>query len=334
MHRRKLLIAVVCAGAVAVMTTPGTVSAASSTDADGQGLIAFTRFTNVFTMRPDGTNKVKLTQGRRFWKFGTWSPDGTRLAVVRSGPRWTISVMDADGSNKLELQTDVTGSVQHLEWSPDGRRLAYSDMDISNPDARAPYPSAIKIIDLASASEVAITSYEVAATDPTWSPDGARLAFAIHASSVPGIYISNDDGADPTLLVEGGSPEWSPDGSAIAFLAFPEDTSGASLRTIKPDGTELQELTDGSRSVGAPQWSPDGSSLLFYRSGRRTSLWTIHSGGSAATKLTVGEPMATWSPDGSRVVFSNGDDIYTIGADGSSLRRLTRHEDREASPDW
>ena len=45
-----------------------------------------------------------------------------------------------------------------------------------------------------------------------------------------------------------------------------------------------------------------------------------------------------WSPDGKRIVFAslhnNNRELYTVSADGSSLRQLTRAPSNEGRPSW
>ena len=52
-------------------------------------------------------------------------------------------------------------------------------------------------------------------------------------------------------------PRWSPDGSWIAF--FSNRTGMYQLWRIRPDGSDLQQLTDAGDDVRYPIWSPDGS---------------------------------------------------------------------------
>ena len=52
--------------------------------------------------------------------------------------------------------------------------------------------------------------------DPTWSPDGLRVAFESKRDGEFGIYVINADGREPRRLTrngrDGGDPGWSPDG--------------------------------------------------------------------------------------------------------------------------
>jgi dipeptidyl aminopeptidase/acylaminoacyl peptidase len=78
--------------------------------------------------------------------------------------------------------------------------------------------------------------------DPSWSPDGTRIAFRSERSGEPEIWVMNADGAEQRRLAAGLSPAWSPDGSLIAFAG-----ASGSLSLIRPDGT-------GLRAAMVPAW--------------------------------------------------------------------------------
>src|SRR5262249_6042825 len=64
-----------------------------------------------------------------------------------------------------------------------------------------------------------LTRTPAAATAPTWSPDGRRIAFASSRAG-DGVYVMNGDGSSHRRLVEDAAfPVWSPDGRKIAFLS-------------------------------------------------------------------------------------------------------------------
>ena len=85
---------------------------------------------DVWTMSVDAnghnpTTMTNLTNGQGSSRYPSWSPDGTKLAFAsdRSGS-WQIYVMDADGSNVVQL----TSSGNHTQpaWSPDGNRIVFT----------------------------------------------------------------------------------------------------------------------------------------------------------------------------------------------------------------
>jgi len=96
--------------------------------------------------------------------------------------------------------------------------------------------------------------------DPSWSPDGTRIAFRSERSGEPEIWVMNADGTEQRRLTAGLSPAWSPDGSLIAF-AGPSGANGI-LTVIRPDGRGLRQLP-GTEGGEYPSWSPDGTRIAF-----------------------------------------------------------------------
>jgi len=201
--------------------------------------------------------------------------------------------------------------------------------------------------------------------DPTWSPDGTRLAFvslrhrALDGGGAPNIYMMNADGSGVSRLTadwlgDDRSPAWSPDGGRIAFsrsecldfgLSRPErqclsgpGNAGAAIYVMNADGSGAMRLAEGMD----PAWSPDGSKIVFARVGDGASdIYVMNDDGSGVTKLTNGPAVRygpTWSPEGDWVAFGSGpdgytpQDIYVMRSDGSGLRRLTQGGGE--SPAW
>jgi hypothetical protein len=105
---------------------------------------------------------------------------------------------------------------------------------------------------------------------PTWSPDGARIAFTdgynisvIPSTGGPWIQLTN---ATSDAFLE---PAWSPDGGQIAFVRW---TSGPTeLGVMNPDGSGVRTLSnrvggnnDPSWNVAHPAWSPDSARIRIH----------------------------------------------------------------------
>jgi Tol biopolymer transport system component len=146
---------------------------------------------------------------------------------------------------------------------------------------------------------------------PDFSPNGSQICFFRESDSsgksVPGIYVMDADGSDPTLLFKTDSPElfdWSPAGKKIALSRFIDSKkddpiySDREVYVINADGSGGTALTRNSALDETPAWSPDG------------------------TKITFASDM-----DGDK-------DIYTMDAHGSDVAQVTNLPGDEGHPDW
>ncbi len=165
-------------------------------------------------------------------------------------------------------------------------------------------------------------------SDPAWSRDGTRLAFAQYdrASGRHSIRVTAARSWKPvTLGLSSGAlsgPAWSPDGSTIAYASSSAKAPG--IYTIRPDGRGNARFFAGS--AFAPTWSPGGDRVAF---ATPAGIDVARVDGAAAEQVTAGGATPAWSPDGSRIAFvanvsAFGDqDLFFMAPDGSGRVRLT-----------
>jgi len=109
--------------------------------------------------------------------------------------------------------------------------------------------------------------------NPTWSPDGRKLAFQRNGAQPNDldIYVVNWDGSGLQQLTFGPTidqePAWSPTSQRIAFIR------GGSIHVMNANGSGVTRLSSAGTD-SHPSWSPDGSRIVF-ESGR-TGVYAIH----------------------------------------------------------
>jgi len=141
-----------------------------------------------------------------------WSPAGGWIVTTSSRKArigWQLYVMRPDGSE--ERQVTEGGNPFYVRFSPDGRRLLYSDGTL-----RLPERQGIWIVDLDGKNRRRILPTGKGTASACWSPDGQRIAVAIGGSEPEDharLEIVNLDGTHRTLLTLPGReiadmPDW------------------------------------------------------------------------------------------------------------------------------
>ena len=189
---------------------------------DGR-LIAFSGYgperpiaVHIYTVPVEGGDPVRITFGPRTRqdRFPSWSPDGHRIAFLRTGPEGSeIWVVPAAGGAAERVTTSAHNvAYAGIRWSPDGRFIACFSGDGAVQIVPVDGGPARKIVEI----EGRLRGHNELA----WSPDGSRLVYADGG----GIWVVPAEGGVPREIRTGvnaraSNLDWSPDGETIVFQA-------------------------------------------------------------------------------------------------------------------
>jgi Tol biopolymer transport system component len=224
----------------------------------------------------------------------------TRRAVILLSVLMLVPGLAAIQQNQQSGSIEVTvreGTSMAVALSPDKRTLV---LDLQG---------GLWTVPVTGGPAKRITDEYGDARQPSWSPDGRRIAYQGYRDGTWRIWSSAADGSDAKALTSGSfddrEPHWSPDGSRIAFSS---DRSGNyDVWVLDVAGGQPRQVTKNAANDFLPAWSPDGRELVFV-SNRTPGAGVYATTVDGTERLlqaadgSIGAPV--WTPDGARVLFS------------------------------
>ena len=309
-----------------------------------------------FLSKLEGTNNPLPTMGKRF----AWSPDSKRVAFVHAVPgpetaeatgdpivitrylykpeadegmthfndnrRLHIFVADV-GSGQIKQLTDGAHYEHSIDWSPDGREIAFVSNREPNEDQFFNYD--LFALNVASGEMRRLTATENAEYQPRWSPDGKTIVYLGTKRGLTDlettmedthVWLVDADGSNRRELT--GSVDnrqfdagWSPDGKWVYFIV--ENHGSNFLARVPASGGRAETIVADRGSVSS--WAVNKDGNIAYSFASPSDLSQIYYGqpNAPSKKLTdlnaevmAGKPIAEVEP----LTFTSNDNKYEVEA--------------------
>jgi len=277
----------------------------------------------------DGSNLRQITNDIEDIVGITLSPDNHELlfgaCLEDTNNDGAAGAFDLPHLYRINIQSGeiftITSGNTTMEWapswSPDGKQIAFASAEVNAPNYMdvTEFHTYLYVINRDGSNKTRITQQEGDIRSVIWSPVEKQILFTQNNA----IWLVNSDGSElfrvtDTMMSDYGphttQPTWSPDGHWIAFVkSGVGEEDNPDVYIIKPDGSEVFNLTNHMSEDFQPAWAPDGNHIAFV-SGREGN-WGIYvtsvndrdnvqeiSYSSAGNAL---QPV--WSKDGSQIIF-------------------------------
>ncbi len=280
------------------------------------------------------------------------SPDGRHIAYLSERNFFFIDLYLADAETghvqRRLVRSSLDPNFESLRfvnstgsWSADGRRFAIA--------VKSGDQDNLVILDVP--RDRVVGRYRLglnAILNPTWSPDGSKIAFTGSDGGISDLFVVDADGQNLRRLTDDRfadlTPSWSPDGHSIAFATDrgPATDFGVlrfgnmriALYHLDTDSIEVLPSMDAGKNVN-PVWAPDSRSLIFLsdRSGindlflfdlATRDVYQLTHAFTGITGITDLSPAISWARQADRLVFNYYEDgqynVYAID-NPRSLRR-------------
>ncbi|MBN9546932.1 MAG: PD40 domain-containing protein [Alphaproteobacteria bacterium] len=260
--------------------------------------IAFSALGDLWLVPVTGGKPQNLTNDASYDLDPTWSPDGRYLAwsTDRAGGLLQIWIRDMQTGQMRQL-THITTQPTSLQFSPDGKRIAFVNVDAMWRGA------SVAVADVATGDVKIVHKSIFAPGTPTWSPDGKRIALAMVAP----YNRKYREGTNQVLTMSSTGDE-------------ADDATDDKWFAPQPN------MSIDSRGWNGPSWSPDGRQMLGIYEGQ-LAIWPVdpQSGEPQGPVRHLTSEIAynpNWAGDSRHVLYQANDKIQVMDTETGETKTV------------
>jgi len=317
----------------------------------------------IWVARTEGSDRFRLTGGKKSSNSPAWSPDGKRIAFAsdRDGKRQIYLI--APGLGEAAALTSMESGVEAFEWMPDGSAIVFSAPEpetAAMKERKKKYGqyaivkgdytySNLWMVKVPATSDSAAPATPARLTEGTShsvqsfriSPDGVRIAYTAVkipdlSAEPPDLWLLHiaDKMRKPLVERKGpdSNPVWSPDSSRIVFATSNEDphyyykNNKLAIVTVEGGKPVLVPLSL-DENVSPLQWTSEG---IFLTALQRTSSHLFRADPVSGQVVRISAPgsavlqSVSFSRDGKRIAFTASLEGRLAEAYASDLAPLHR----------
>jgi TolB protein len=283
------------------------------------------------------------------------------------GNDYEIFTIDPGGENRVQV-TDNTTSDWRPDYSPNGKRIAYSGTGdrVNPPDAPSSKDFEIWTIPATGGTPFQVTNNTEPDLTPSYHPAGGTIAysgklspiksrvdyeiFAINAAGEPHFRVTYSTTSPFDHDTRAFDPDWSPSGAVIAYELFDEQASpnnyDIGLIYLESESGRGFSITKSTADEQDPSYHPSGE-LFAYSAwdGDDYEIFTYKFGLGKESENTLqitdnrtDDVRPDYSPNGKRIAFErfdgNDNEIFTMNVDGTGLDQVTDNSTDDGDPSW
>lgn len=259
-----------------------------------------------------------------------WSPDGQRLLFTALKVKSDYSDMAIGNWGLYEMNLEdhsislIDNGILYASYSPSGDRIAYGKLVANNWD--------IYVRTISTGKTTRLTTYSGKDNEPSWSPDGTRIAFDSDRGGGRQIFIMDADGKNKREIthsdnahIKSFNPAWSLNDDRILYFLEKGDHMDQIYLTDS-EGSFHNNLTNNKEHNIYPSWTRDNV-ILYTMASKENQVYRLTTEGKLMPVKGLKGMHPKMSPDVKTIAIIGNDTgkskaIFFFSTDGKSLKKV------------